>query len=235
MRHLVLLLAIFPAHAQDKSEARELIGKMGTRSALLVLHRTERHDGSWQVAGEYIVLPTLTRRYLEGERSPELGVTVLKEGTTPILFGRPPVAELRGTWREGFYKGTRYGPGGQKREDFEFSETFPSLESYSGRVRCEAKDGRHQARLALAVEKGKLERLDWRSVDPEGNICNAVATGQEPLAGGLRFLAGACRLTLRDAGEFLALRAENCAAHCAADGDFIPLVIDRRGHCELLR
>jgi hypothetical protein len=232
---LLALFAALPAHAQDRSETRELIGKMGTRSALLVLHRTERPNGGWQVAGEYVVLPTLSRRYLEGERSPELGVTVLKEGTTPILFGRPPVAELRGTWRDGVYKGTRYGPGGQKREDFEFSESFAPLDNYSARVRCEAKDGRHQARLALAVENGRLERLEWHSVDPEGQACNAVATGQEPLAGGLRFLAGACRITLRDAGEFVALRAENCASHCAPEADFVPLVIDRRGHCELLR
>jgi hypothetical protein len=231
MRYVLLVMAA----AAFAADAQELIGKMGTRSALLVLHRMQRPDGSWQVAGEYIVLPTLSRRYLEGERSPELGVTVLKEGTTPILFGRPPVAELRGTWREGFYKGTRYGPGGQKREDFEFSETFPSLENYSARVRCEAKDGRHQARLALAIEKGSLRELAWRAVDPEGNICNVVAAGQEPLAGGLRFVTGACRITLRDAGEFVALRAENCAAQCGSEGDFVPLVIDRRGHCELLR
>lgn len=235
MRYVLLLLAVLPAHAQDRSEARELIGKMGTRSALLVLHRTERPNGGWQVAGEYIVLPTLSRRYLEGERSPELGVTVLKEGTTPILFGRPPVAELRGTWRDGVFKGTRYGPGGQTREDFDFSETFPSLDNYSTRVRCEAKEARHLARLRLVVERGKLRELEWQAVDPEGQMCNVAATGQEPLAGGLRFVAGACRLTLRDAGEFVALRAENCAAHCAPEADFIPLVIDRRGHCELLR
>ena len=239
MRNLALaLLALLtvPAAAQDRSETRELIGKMGTRSALLILHRSERPNGGWQVAGEYVVLPTLSRRYLEGERSPELGITVLKEGTTPILFGRPPVAELRGTWRDGAYRGTRYGPGGQKREDFDFSESFASLESYSARVRCEAKEARHEARLALSVEKGKLERLEWRAVDPEGQACNVVATGQEPLAGGLLFIAGACRITLRDAGEFVALRAENCAAHCAAEADLVPLVIDRRrGLCELLR
>lgn len=237
MRYVLALLAAAacPVFAQDRSEARELIGKMGTRSALLVLHRSERPNGGWQVAGEYIVLPTLSRRYLEGERSPELGVTVLKEGTTPILFGRPPVAELRGTWRDGVFKGTRYGPGGQKREDFEFSETFPSLENYSARVRCEAREARHLARLRLVVQGGKLRELEWQAVDPEGQMCNVVASGQEPLAGGLRFVAGACRLTLRDAGEFVALRAENCAAYCAPEGDFIPLVIDRRGHCELLR
>ena len=231
----ILAFLTLPVFGQDRSEARELIGKVGTRSALLVLHRTERPNGGWQVAGEYIVLPTLTRRYLEGERSPELGVTVLKEGTTPILFGRPPVAELRGTWRDGVYKGTRHGPGGQKREDFDFSETFPPMENYSARVRCEAKEAHHLARLRLVVERGKLRELEWHATDPEGQVCNVTATGQEPLAGGLRFLAGSCRLTLRDAGEFVALRAENCATHCAPEADLIPLIIDRRGHCELLR
>ena len=53
MRLLLLLAAAaIPVHAQDKSEARELIGKMGTRNALLILHRTERANGGWQVAGE---------------------------------------------------------------------------------------------------------------------------------------------------------------------------------------
>ena len=140
---LVVLLLLAPATVfpQDKSENRELIGKVGTRSALLILHTAQRADGSWQVAGEYVVLPTLVRRFVAGERSPELGVTVLKEGTTPILFGRPPIAELHGTWRDGAYKGTRYGPAGQKCEEFEFSEDFPSMEDYSANLRCEAMEG----------------------------------------------------------------------------------------------
>ena len=83
----------------------ELIGKVGTRSAYLILHSSERPDGSRQVAGEYVILATLTRRFVEGERSPQLGVTVLKEGITPILFGRPQIGELRGTWRDGTSRG----------------------------------------------------------------------------------------------------------------------------------
>jgi hypothetical protein len=221
--------------SQDKSENRELIGKVGTRTALLVLHAGQRADGSWQVAGEYVILSTLTRRFVEGERSPELGVTVLKEGTTPILFGRPPIAELHGTWREGTFKGTRYGPGGQKRERFEFSEEFPSMENYSARVRCEATEGRYRAHLSLAIEKGKLETLEWRSVEPDGQSCMVVAPEQQPLRGGLRFVAGSCRLTLRDAGEFVALSAESCSAQCGPEARIEPLLIDRRGNCELLR
>jgi hypothetical protein len=223
------------ALAQDKAEPRELIGKVGTRSALLILHAAPRADGSWQVAGEYVILPTLARRFVEGERSPELGVTVLKEGTTPILFGRPPIAELRGTWRDGTYKGTRYGPGGQKREDFEFSEDFPSMENYSARVRCEAKEGRYQSKVAFSVSNGKLREFEWGSVDPGGQACSVAASEQQPLRGGLRFVAGDCRVTLRDAGEFLALSAENCAAQCGPEAHLVPLLIDRRGNCELLR
>lgn len=232
---IALLAVSWGAAPQEKSEKRELIGKVGTRTALLTLHAARRADGSWQVAGEYVLLATLARRFVEGEASPELGVTVLKEGTTPILFGRPPIAELHGTWRDGVFKGTRYGPGGQKREGFEFSEEFPAMDNYSARVRCEAKEGRYQSQLSLAVEKGRLKSLEWRALEPGGQTCTVVASGQQPLRGGLRFVADACRLTLRDAGEFVALSAENCSAHCGAEAHLEPLLIDRRGRCELLR
>jgi hypothetical protein len=215
--------------------AQELIGKVGSRSALLVLHAAPRADGSWQVAGEYVILPTLARRFLEGERSPELGVTVLKEGTTPILFGRPGIGELRGVWRDGSFKGARYGSGGQKREDFEFSEEFPSMDGTSVNVQCEAKEGRYQSRLALGIEQGKLKTLDWRTVEPGGQACSVTAPVQQPLRGGLRFVAGGCRITLRDAGELLVLSAENCAALCGAEATLDPLLIDPRGRCEVLR
>jgi hypothetical protein len=232
----ILLLGLAAgATPQDKAENRELIGKVGTRSALLILNGVQRADGSWQLAGEYVILPTLARRFVEGERSPELGVTVLREGTTPILFGRPAIGELRGTWRDGVYKGTRHGAGGQAREDFEFSEDFPSMENYSAKVRCEAKEGRYQTRLSLSIEKGSLKGLDWRSVEPGGQACSVVASEQQPLRGGLRFVAGNCRVTLRDVGEFVALSAENCAAQCGAEAFVAPLLIDRRGNCELLR
>jgi hypothetical protein len=233
----VSLLVLMPlaALAQDKSEPRELIGKVGSRPALLILHSAQRPDGSWQVAGEYVILPTLARRFVEGERSPELGVTVLKEGATPILFGRPPLAELRGVWRDGAFKGTRYGPGGQRREEFEFSEEFPSMDGYSASVRCEVREGRYQSRLSLSVDKGKLKHLDWRAVEPDGQACVITATEQEPLRGGLRFVAGGCRLTLRDAGNFVALSAQSCSAQCAPEAHMEPLLIDRRGSCELLR
>jgi hypothetical protein len=232
----LVFLSLAPgALAQDKSESREMIGKVGTRSALLVLHASERADGSWQVAGEYIVLSTLARRFVEGERSPELGVTILKEGTTPILFGRPGIGELRGTWRDGAFKGTRYGPGGQRREEFEFSDDFPSMESYSAKVRCEAKEGRYQSSLALSVEQGKLKSFEWRSIEPGGQACTVQASAQEPLRGGLRFASGDCRVTLRDLGNFTVLSAANCAALCGAEGYLEPLLFDRRGNCELLR
>jgi hypothetical protein len=223
------------AVSQDKSESRELIGKVGTRSALLVLHASQRADGSWQVAGEYVILATLARRFVEGERSPELGVTILKEGATPILFGRPGIGELRGIWRDGVFKGARYGTGGQRREEFEFSEDFPSMENYSAKVRCETKEGRYQSRLSLSVEQGKLKNLEWRSVEPGGQACTVQATAQEPLRGGLRFVTGDCRVTLRDLGEFVALSVENCTAQCGAEAYLEPLLVDRRGNCELLR
>ncbi|HEX7219824.1 MAG TPA: hypothetical protein VF280_11455 [Burkholderiales bacterium] len=229
-----LLVFLIPLAALAQEQPHELIGKVGTRPALLILHSALRADGSAQVAGEYVILPTLARRFVEGERSPELGVTVLKEGSTPILFGRPPTAELRGTWREGVYKGTRLGPGGQRREEFEFSEEFPALDGLSTNVRCEAKDARYQSRLSLAIEKGALKSLEWRVVEPGGQACSVSAAEQRPMRGALRFVAGGCRLTLRDAGELLALRAENCAAQCEADAHWGWLFIDKRGNCELL-
>lgn len=227
MKLAALLFVPIAAFAQEKAE---MVGKVGTRSALLILHSAERADGSRQVAGEYIILATLARRYVEGERSPELGVTVLKEGSAPILFGRPASAELRGTWRDGIFRGTRFGPGGQRREDFEFSQEFPALDNYSATVRCEVKDGRHKSRLALSVEKGALKSLEWRSLDPDGQACTVTASEQQPMRGGLRFIAGACGVTLRDVGPFMALRADHCSAQC----DMGTLFIDRRGHCELL-
>ena len=223
------------AVGQDKSERRELIGKVGSRSALLVLHATERPDGGWRVAGEYVILATLARRFLEGERSPELGVTTLKEGTTPILFGRPGTGELRGTWREGVFKGSRLGTGGQMREEFEFSEEFPGMEDYSARVRCEAKEGRYQARLNYRVAKGKLESFEWRAVEPGGQACTLSGLTQDAMPGGLRFSTGSCRVTLRDLGDFVVLGAERCASQCGAEAYLEPMLIDRRGNCELLR
>lgn len=232
---IVFLLTAASAVAQDKSERRELIGKVGTRSALLILHASERADGGWRVAGEYVILATLARRFLEGERSPELGVTILKEGTTPILFGRPGTGELRGIWRDGAFKGARHGTGGQLREEFEFSEDFPPMEGYNGAVRCEAKEGRYQARLNYRVAKGKLEGFEWRAVEPGGQACTVAGLTQETMRGGLRFSAGGCRVTLRDLGDFVVLSAEGCSAQCGAEAYLEPLLVDRRGNCELLR
>lgn len=232
---ILLLVPSMGALSQDKSERRELIGKVGSRSALLILHATERAEGGWRVAGEYVVLPTLARRFLEGERSPELGVTTLKEGTTAILFGRPGTGELRGIWREGAFKGARYGTGGQLREEFEFSEDFPGMEDYSAGVRCEATEGRYQARVNYRVANGKLDAFEWRTVEPGGQVCTLAGLTQEPVRGGLRFSAGSCRVTLRDLGDFVVLGAEGCTAQCGPEAYLEPLLIDRRGNCELLR
>lgn len=232
MRSVFLALL---ALASGSAFSEELIGKVGTRSAYLILHSSERPDGSRQVAGEYVILATLTRRFVEGERSPQLGVTVLKEGITPILFGRPQIGELRGTWRDATYKGTRVGPNGQVREEFEFSEEFPSMEGYSANVRCQAKEGRYQSKLNYSVKDGRLARFEWRSVEPGGQACTVSAFEQQALRGGLRFAAGQCRLTLRDLGEFVMVSAEDCAARCDAEAHIEPLLVDRRGNCELLR
>jgi hypothetical protein len=220
--------------AQDRVE---LVGHIGSRATLLVLHSAQRPEGGWQVSGEYVILPTLVRRYLEGERSPELGVTTLKEGTTAILFGRDPVGELRGTWRGGTFRGMRHGPGGQERERFEFSEEFPPMTGYSAGVRCEARDAGYASSLAYAVEGGKLKSLDWRAtLTPSGHSCTVAAAEQREFRGGLQFgSSGRCSVTLRDLGDYVRVSAENCAGLCGSQAYLEPLLVDRRGGCRLLR
>jgi hypothetical protein len=231
-----LLAAAAPALAQDVAQERELIGMLGGRAALMQLHEMTRADGSARLTGQYLILPTLQQRFLEGERSKQLGVTFLKEGSSPILYGRPATATLQGTWSGGVFKGTRFAPGGQERERFEFSETFPDMVRYSAEVHCDTAEGRYASVLDYAVENGRLRRLDWSSrVAPSGHVCALVAAEQQPFEGGLRFAAGRCRVTLRDLGEYVRVSAENCAEHCGSLAYLEPVLVDRRGACQLLR
>jgi hypothetical protein len=238
MKGLVVLLLGFStaAFSQDRTESRELVGHLGSRDALLVLHATERPDGGWQVAGEYLLVLTMTRRFLEGERSPQMGVTSLKEGSTAILFGRPSTGELRGTWRAGVFKGTRYGPGGQERESFEFSEEFPAMDAYSATVRCEAGDDRYASSLIYSIEAGRLKAFEWRSrLAQGGHACSVAKLQQQPFSGGLKFAGGGCTVTLREVGENVKVAADGCAKLCGSQAYLEPLLVDRRGRCRLLR
>ena len=236
-----LLLALsLAAFGQEKSETLELLGHMGGRAALMQLYATTQPDGSARVTGEYLLLQTMQRRFLEGERSKQLGVTFLREGNTPILYGRPPVATLQGTWSGGSFKGGRYGPGGQQRERFEFSEKFPPMDAYSATLRCEVAEGRYGSTLALTVESGKLKSLDWRStVAPGNHSCALHGLEQRPdsgeLRGGLRFASGRCTVILRDLGEVVRITAEDCAEMCGSQAYLEPLLVDRRGSCQLIR
>ena len=238
MKWLVLIVAAFAQQtlAQESTEARELIGSIGGRTALIHLYATERLDGSARVTGEYVILPTLQQRFLEGERSKQLGVTFLREGNSAILYGRPETATLQGTWSGGVFKGARYGPGGQLREQFEFNENFPSMDAYSAAVRCETAEGRYASTLAYSIESGKLKSIEWRSkVSPGEHSCNVAGLEQRPYNGGLRFAAGRCSVTLRDLGEVVRVAAEDCAQMCGSQGYLEPVLIDRRGNCQLLR
>jgi hypothetical protein len=238
VKWIAAMLWVFPlaAFSQEHSEARELLGQLGGRTALLNLYTTNQPDGSARVTGEYLVLPTMQQRFLEGERSKQLGVTFLKEGVTPILYGRPATATLQGTWSGGVFRGARYAPGGQQRERFEFNENFPSMDGYSAAVRCEMAEGRYAATLAYAIEGGRLKSIEWRSVvSPGDHPCNLSALEQHPYNGGLRFTAGRCSVTLRDLGEFVRVAAEGCAQLCGSQGYLEPVLIDRRGACQLLR
>lgn len=232
----LLALALPAAHAQDAGETRELIGMLGGRAALMTLHANPRADGSARLTGEYLILPSLQQRFLEGERSKQLGVTFLKEGSSPILYGRPGSATLQGTWSDGVFRGARYAPGGQERERFEFSEKFADMAQYSAEVRCEPGEGRYASTLGYAVQNGRLQRLHWSSrVAPAGHVCALQATEQLPFEGGLRFAAGRCRVTLRDLGEYVRVSAEDCAEHCGSLAYLEPVLVDRRGACQLLR
>ena len=236
MRPLALLALVAPLAAWSQSESHDFTGQLGSRPAYLVLHASRTNEGDWQLAGEYIVLPTLQRRFLEGEASAEIGVTTLREGMTAILFGRPATGELRGTWRNGAFRGARYAPGGQERERFEFSEEFPSLDTYSANVRCEAGDGRYSSTLNLAVEAGKLRTFEWQSkTTPSGHSCSVTNLQQQPAKGGLRFTDGRCNVSLREVGEYVLVAAENCTEQCGSQAYLEPVVFDRRGHCQLLR
>jgi len=239
MRWLALLLGVLslPAFPQESGDTRELTGNLGGRSALMTLYILNQPDGSARITGEYIVLPTLQQRFIEGERSKQLGVTFLKEGPSPILYGRPASATLQGVWSGGALKGTRYGPGGQPRERFEFSENFPPMDGYSAVVRCEAgAEGRYGSTLAFTVDGGKLKSFEWRSkVTPGEQSCALSKLEQQPFKGGLRFAAASCRVTLRDLGETLKAAAEGCAQFCGPQGILEPLLVDRKGGCRLLR
>lgn len=238
MRALAAVLAglALPALAQDASDGRELLGQLGGRPALLQLYENPRADGSARLSGDYLILPTLQLRYLEGERSKQLGVTFLKEGNSPILYGRPADATLQGTWSGGVLKGTRYAPGGQAREHFEFSETFPDMSAYGAQVQCEPAEGRYASRLAYDVEAGRLKSFEWHSrVAPAGHTCDLRGLEQRPFDGGLRFASGACTVTLRDLGEYVRVSAERCDAFCGSAAYLEPVLVDRRGGCQLLR
>ncbi len=241
MRALALLallaLPAGPASAQDEAgRSHELIGQLGGRAALLQLYEVPRADGSARLSGEYWTLMPLHQRFLEGERSKQLGVTFLKEGSSPILYGRPGTATLQGTWADGAFRGARYAPGGQERERFEFSENFPEMQAYGAQVRCELSAGRYASSLEYTVAEGKLQRMDWRSrVEPSGHTCAIVDPAQQPFAGGLRFAAGGCTVTLRDLGDYVRVTAEHCTAACGSQAYLEPVLVAKSGGCLLLR
>ena len=233
---IVLLLFCLEIQAQEKSETHELLGHMGGRPALMHLYGTLREDGSARLTGEYVVLSTMQQRFLEGDRSKQLGVTVLREGNSAILYGRPALATLQGTWSGGVLKGQRFGPEGQERERFEFSESFPAMEGYGASVKCEMKEGRYRSTLAYAIEGGKLKSLDWRSqVEPANHSCSVAGLQQRAYTGGLQFASGRCRVTMRDLGEVVRVSADDCAEFCGSEAYLEPVLVDKRGDCAILR
>lgn len=234
---LVALTALAaPAAAAEGSEAHEPLGHFGGRAEAMNLYTVPQPDGSARLTGDYLLLPALEQRYLEGDRSEQLGVTFLREGATPILCGRPPRATLEGAWSGGAFKGMRYGPGGQPRERFELAARFPSMASYGETVRCEVAEGRYRATLAYCVRDGRLKSFEWRSrVAPGEHPCEVADLEQQPQEGGLRFAAAGCAVRLRDLGPYVRITAEGCAARCGSQAYLEPMLVDRRGNGFLLR
>jgi hypothetical protein len=110
------------------------------------------------------------------------------------------------------------------------------MESYSAKVRCDAGDERYASTLDYTVEAGKLKALEWRSRIPSSSQqCAVKATEQRPLQGGLKAVAGNCAITFRDLGEQVKVSAENCASLCGSEAYLETLLVDKRGHCRLLR
>jgi len=232
----LVLATASAALADDAGRSHELIGQMGGRAALLQLHEVPRPDGSSRLTGEYWILMPLHQQFLEGERSKQLGVTFLKEGNSPILYGRPGSATLQGTWNEGTFRGTRYAPGGQERERFEFSSSFAAMDGYSAQVRCELAAGRYASTLEYAVADGTVKAFQWRSrVQPSDHTCAIVDPRQEPFAGGLRLAAGRCTVTFRDLGDYVRVSAERCAEVCGSQAYLEPVLVERGAGCLLLR
>lgn len=238
-------LAAPAAIAQPSSEMRELAGQLGSRRVLVMLNSTRLPDGNIRVNGEYLILPTMQRFFVEGDRSPKLGVTTLREGSTPIFFGRPATATLQGVWRDGVFKGSRLGPGGQLRERFEFSETFPDMSAHAAAVSCESGDTGYGAQLEYAIEAGKLKpgSFTWRTrQEPSGHTCLIGPQGVQQVAmeGGLRFVVGGagrspCAITLRDTGDGVRVAADNCGAYCGSSAYFESMLVDSRSRCQVMR
>jgi hypothetical protein len=110
------------------------------------------------------------------------------------------------------------------------------MEAYSAQVSCELSEGRYRSSLSYDVREGKLKAFEWRSrVEPAGHVCALLDVAQQEMKGGIAAGAGECRVTMRDLGEFVRLAAGNCADVCGSQAYFEPLLIDRRGHCRLLR
>ena len=110
------------------------------------------------------------------------------------------------------------------------------MSGYGANVRCETAEGRYSSTLAYAIEAGKLKSIDWRSkAAPGEHPCTVSGLEQRPFEGGLRFASGRCSVTLRDLGDYVRVTAEDCAAMCGSQGYLEPVLIDRRGGCQLLR
>ena len=240
MRWIALLLGLLSAQAfaQEASETRELIGQLGGRAALLNLYATAQPDGSARVTGDYLVLPTLQQRFLEGERSKQLGVTFLKEGDDADPL-RPAgdgdaAGHLVGRRLQGRALRARAGRSASASSS---AKRFPSMDGYSAQRALRGVRGTLRLDARLAVENGKLKSLDWRSkVSPgRASLHGRAGSSSARTTAACASPPGRCSVTLRDLGDYVRVTAEDCAAMCGSQGYLEPVLVDRRGNCQLLR
>ena len=101
---------------------------------------------------------------------------------------------------------------------------------------CAATEGRYRSTLGFAVQAGRVSEFSWESrTAPGGHVCAVSGAKQQSAKGGIALAAGHCRITLREVGEYVKVAAEDCAELCGSQAYLEPVLVDRRGHCRLLR
>jgi len=230
---VVTCSAPFSRRSADETSENQGAGRqIGSRSALMVLHARSAPTAAGSSAGIRASSPCAPF-FVRVKEAPS-SVTTLKEGNTAILYGRPAPASGAAPARRRV-QGHAPRAGGQERERFDFSEEFAPLDGYSASVRCDAGDDRYASSLSYSMEEGKLKGFEWRArVAPKRPQLHARRILSRNRSSGLQLASGACSVTLREVGEFFASPRETVWPQCSSQAYLEPLLVDRRGRCQLL-